>query len=118
MWWGEIERSPMLAAPGSADITRLSTYANLIGPDDEDFHTENNLCEKYLPLARRIANSFRGKGIRFEDLEAAAHVGLTLASRKFDPNQGAFGSYAKFWIEGEVKRLFKLKADAIAFGRP
>jgi RNA polymerase sigma factor (sigma-70 family) len=101
--WEEIERSPMLAAPGSEE----STYANLIGPNDEDIQGANDLCEKYLPLARRIASGYRDRGVHYEDLCSAAVLGLTLASRKFHPNRGAFGPYAEFWIKGEVKALFK-----------
>jgi hypothetical protein len=40
---GEIERSPMLGAPGSSDITQLSTHHSLIGPDEEDFQGTNDL---------------------------------------------------------------------------
>jgi RNA polymerase sigma factor (sigma-70 family) len=113
--WGEIERSPMLAAPGSGNVTRLSTYPNLTGPDEEDF--QGSLCEKYLPLALKIASSYAGLAIHFEDLEAAAHLGLVRASRKFVPGQGAFGPYAQLWIEGEITRLFKPTADAMSAGR-
>ena len=121
--WGEI-RSPVLAAPSFANFTRLiaSCYQPINWNKSRKLKScstgSNNLCEKHLATPKRLADSFRGKGIDFEDLEAAAHSGLALASTKFDPElKASFGSSAKFWIEGEVRRSFKLKADAIASGR-
>ena len=44
-------------------------------------------------------------------------AGTDSRSRKFDPDRGAFGPYAKLWIKGELTRFFKPTADAVAFGR-
>jgi DNA-directed RNA polymerase sigma subunit (sigma70/sigma32) len=116
--WGEIERSPALAAPSFNDCVGLTaTSTNLIvGEDDEDPQAANDLCVKYLPLARSIAAGFTGRGIHYEDLYLAGRLGLVRASRKFDPDRGAFGPYARPWIKGEITRLFKPAADAMAFG--
>jgi len=111
--WGEIERSPMFAAPGS-EITSLSNYNNLIGPDDEDIQPANDLSKRYLPLARKIARRYGGRGISDDDLRSAAELGLTLGSRKFDPNRGAFGPYVSLWIKGEITKLFKPSDDALS----
>src|SRR5262249_50677160 len=73
-------------------------------------------CEKYLPLARSIARKYRGRGVHAKDLSSAAEFGLAIASRKFDPAKGAFPPYAKFWITGEITRLFKPTSDAV--GQP
>jgi RNA polymerase sigma-B factor len=117
--WGEIERSPVLAAPSFNDCVGLTaTSTNLIvGEEDENPQAANDLCEKYLPLARKIAAGFTGRGIHYEDLYLAGRLGLVRASRKFDPDRGAFGPYAKLWIKGEITRLFKPAADAMALGR-
>jgi RNA polymerase sigma factor (sigma-70 family) len=107
--WGEIERSPVLAAPSFNDyvgLTATSTYS-IGGEEDENPQAPNDLCEKYLPLAHKIARSYAGRGIDFEDLRGAAYLGLTRASRRFNPERGAFGPYAKFWISGEITALFK-----------
>ena len=116
--WGEI-RSPVLAAPSFNDCVGLTaTSTNLIvGEDDEDPQAANDLCEKYKPLALKIARGYRGRGIPNDELRSAALLGLTVASRKFDPTRGAFGPYAKLWIKGELTRFFKPTADAMAFGR-
>ena len=73
---GEIERSPMRAAPGSADVARLSTYANVIGQDHEDSQEAGHLYKRYVPLAKKIARNFKGRGVDDGDLEAAALLGL------------------------------------------
>ena len=117
--WGEVERSPVLAAPSFNDYVGLTaTSTNLIvGEEDEDPQAANDLCEKYEPLALKIARRYRGRGIPNDELRSAALLGLTVASRKFDPTHGAFGPYAKFWIKGELTQFFKPTADALAFGR-
>ena len=50
---GEIERSPMRAAPGSADVARLSTYANVIGQDHEDLRGRAPYSTNAMYLLRR-----------------------------------------------------------------
>jgi RNA polymerase sigma-B factor len=115
---GETERSPMFAAPGSRDVTTVSTYTILVGLDDDDIQAANDLCEKYLPLARSIARKYQGRGISYEDLQSASELGLFKASRRFDPGRGAFGAYAAIWAKGEITKLFKSSSDPIAFGRP
>ena len=116
--WGEVERSPVLAAPSLNDYVSLAaTSTNLIvGEEDEDPQAANDLCEKYKPLALKIANDYRDRGIHFEDLRSAAYLGLVSASRKFDPDRGAFGPYARPWIKGEITALFKSN-DPLALGR-
>jgi RNA polymerase sigma-B factor len=115
--WGEI-RSPVLAAPSFNDcIGTNSSTLIIVGKEDEDPQAANDLCEKYKPLALKIARRYRGLGIANDELHSAALLGLTVASRKFDPTRGAFGPHAKPWIKGELTRLFKPTADAMAFGR-
>ena len=121
--WGEVEvwaeiRSPVLAAPSFNDcIGTNSSTLIIVGKEDEDPQAANDLCEKYKPLALKIARRYRGLGIANDELHSAALLGLTVASRKFDPTRGAFGPHAEPWIKGELTRLFKPTADAMAFGR-
>jgi RNA polymerase sigma factor (sigma-70 family) len=122
--WEQMERSPVLAAPGSNNFTGLiaNSTARVIGTDgsklqvlsDED---ANDLCERYMPLVRKIAGRYCGRGINFGELESAGLMGLVHASRKFDPARGAFGAYAKHHIRGEILACFKPGKDAIGFGR-
>ena len=118
--WGELEGSPVLAAPSFNNCVGLTaTSTNLVVGEDNDenqAYEANDLCKRYRPLARKIANDYRDRGIHFEDLRSAAYLGLVLASRKFDPTRGAFGPYAKPWIKGEITALFKSN-DPLALGR-
>ena len=116
--WEDIERSPVLAALSFNDCIGTTSSTLIIdGEDDEKTQAANYLCDRYRPLAFKIASDYRGNGVPLDDLRSAALLGLTIASRKFDPTIGAFGPYAKPWIKGELTRLFKPTADAMAFGR-
>jgi hypothetical protein len=112
--WEEIERSPVLAAPGFSDCIG-TTSSTIIIDGDEETQAANELCLSYLPLAYKIAGLYRDKGVNIEELRSAGVTGLVLASRKFNPDRGAFGSYAKYWIKGEITALFKSN-DALALG--
>jgi RNA polymerase sigma-B factor len=114
--WGEVEGSPVFAAPGSNDYCGLiasTTNANS-GSEGDEFQGPFNphaLCKSWELLAYKIAHKYRGKGIDLEDLKAAGLTGLVLASHKYNPDLGslAFGGYAKYWITGEITALFKRK---------
>jgi len=113
---GEIKQSPVLAAPSFNDgIGTTSSTITIHGEDDEETQAANDLCLSYLPLAYKIAGRYRDKGVNIEELHSAGVTGLVLASRKFNPHRGAFGSYAEYWIKGEITALFKSN-DALALG--
>jgi RNA polymerase sigma factor (sigma-70 family) len=116
--WGDIERSPALAAPSfNKCIGTTSSTLNIDGEDGEKTQAANDLCERYRPLAFNIARGYRNRGIPLDDLRSAALTGLVIASRKFDPTRGAFGPCARPWIRGEITRLFKPTADAFGCNR-
>lgn len=114
--WGDQGGSPVLAAPGSNHYSGLiasSTNAKS-GLEAGDFQglsneDQNDLCERYLPLALKTASKYRDRGIDIDDLRSAGLTGLVLASRRYDPRLGAFGAYAKFSIKGQITELFKKK---------
>jgi len=76
---------------------------------DKDPHARECLVECYLPLARKLAARYRGRGGEaFDDLLQVASLGLLGAIDRFDPNRGtAFSTFAVPTIVGELKRYFR-----------
>lgn len=79
-------------------------------------------------LARTLVNKYvmacGMHGYTEEDLMQTANIGLLLAANKYDPEKGAFSTYASLWIRHELNRLFytnsssnerKLKTREILF---
>jgi RNA polymerase sigma-B factor len=61
-----------------------------------------------LPLARRVAARYTGRGESFDDLFQVASMALVKAVRGFDVHAGsAFSFYAMPSMHGEVKRHFR-----------
>ena len=66
------------------------------------------LVNRFLPLARSLANRYTGGPEPTEDLHQVASLGLVKAIEGFDPTLGyTFASYAAPTILGELKRHFR-----------
>src|SRR5215216_7002051 len=77
--------------------TLLRRYAK-----DRDPVVREELVERFMPLARRLAARYRGDREPLEDLVQVASLGLVKALDRFDPRRGvAFSSYAVPTILGE-----------------
>jgi RNA polymerase sigma-B factor len=72
------------------------------------------LVIEHLPVARRIAHRYAGRGQAIGDLVQVASLGLVKAARRFDPEQGTdFLSYAVPTMLGELRRYFRDNAWAM-----
>jgi RNA polymerase sigma-B factor len=72
------------------------------------------LVIEHLPVARRIAQRYAGRGQAIGDLVQVASLGLVKAARRFDPEQGTdFLSYAVPTMLGELRRYFRDNAWAM-----
>ena len=66
------------------------------------------LVERYQPLARSLANRYRGSQEPLDDLLQVADVGLIKALQGYDPDRpNSFVAYAVPTILGELKRHFR-----------
>jgi RNA polymerase sigma-B factor len=73
-----------------------------------DQTVREELVQRFMPLARRLAARYRGDREPLDDLVQVASLGLVKALDRFDPDRGvAFSSYAVPTILGELKRHFR-----------
>ena len=90
---------------------RTAELFRRIAASDDELERErlrHEVTELNLPMARRVAARYVGRGESFEDLYQVACVALVKAVRNFDDGRhSAFGFYAMPSMHGEVKRHFR-----------
>jgi len=78
--------------------------------ENGDLAAREELCERFLPLARDLALRYTYTDEPLDDLVQVASLGLIKAIDRFEPGRGTkFTSYAAPTILGELKRHFRDK---------
>jgi RNA polymerase sigma-B factor len=76
--------------------------------DTGDRGARDELVDRFMVLARRLASRYRGPNEPFDDLVQVASVGLLASIDRFDPGRGVtFQTFAVPTILGELKRHFR-----------
>jgi RNA polymerase sigma-B factor len=96
-----------------AEDERLLRRYNTLG----DLRAREELIERFLPLARKLAGRYSHAGEAYEDLVQVACLGLVKAVDRFDAGRGNFVGYAVPTMLGELKRHFRDKGWAIRVPR-
>src|SRR4051812_39281759 len=73
----------------------------------ERLELRDQLIDRCLPFARRLAGRYRNRGEPVDDLEQVACLGLVKAVDRYDPGRGSFTAYAMATVTGEIKRHFR-----------
>ena len=99
-------RVPCTGADARETERRLLVRYHELG----DLAAREELCERFLPLARDLALRYTYTDEPFDDLLQVASLGLIKAIDRFEPGRGTkFTSYAAPTILGELKRHFRDK---------
>jgi RNA polymerase sigma-B factor len=83
-----------------------------------DSAARRRAIEAHLPLVRRIARRFSGRGERFEDLVQVGAIGLIGAVDRCDPRRAStLTAYVAVCVEGEIRRHLRDRCAVVRVPR-
>lgn len=98
--------------------TSLATMSGMRADDPARDTLRSDVICACLPMVRRAASRFAGRGENLDDLIQVATVGLIKAVDRFDPSRETpFVNYAMPTVIGEIKRHFRDKTWSVRVSR-
>jgi RNA polymerase sigma-B factor len=83
-----------------------------------DLAARERLIQQYLPLVRRLARRYVGRGEQLDDLVQVGSIGLINAIDRFQVDRGVdLATYAIPTIDGEIKRHLRDRVSPIRIPR-
>jgi RNA polymerase sigma-B factor len=116
--------TPTTLSPAGVDLDtaladKLHQMADLPATDPRRDALRDEVICACLPVVRRLAARFFGRGENPDDLIQVATIGLIKAVDRFDPHRETqFLSYATPTVIGELKRHFRDKGWSVRVSRP
>ena len=102
----DLGRYPLLSAREEREAARSARSGDRIALD--------RLVRANLRFVISVAKRYRNRGLSFLDLVQEGNVGLVVAARKFDPDQGVkFISYAVWWIRQAILAALAKQARSV-----
>jgi len=67
-------------------------------------HMGSEEVQNHLGLVIRIAKKYQDLGVDLDDLVQEGMIGVMVAIKNYDPEKGAFSTYASLWIAQKIRR--------------
>jgi RNA polymerase sigma factor (sigma-70 family) len=84
--------------PGPEDLDRLASRSR------GDPAARAELVGRLMPVVRRWARRYGGRGLSLDDLTQDAVLGVLRAAASYDPERGPFVAWAKLWARGALQQ--------------
>ncbi len=94
-------------------LTRDEVIALAQAKDAGDIEARNTLVEHNMQLVIRIARSWTGRGVPFEDLVQEGAIGLMRAADLYDHTKAEFSTFAGLRIVAACQRAIENQGDTI-----
>jgi RNA polymerase sigma-B factor len=92
----------------------IEEYATLPADSPRRAAVRDRAIESWLPLARRLAHRYGGRGEPLDDLIQVACIGMIKAIDRFDATRGIdFAGFAIPTVVGEIRRHFRDRTWAV-----